>query len=287
MKLFKYLSYERIDVLQNNKIKFSSPADFNDPFEFQVSFSKVIEYDKNFEKQVRLELKKEILRKFESIPKDMCNNILTFKVKRQLIKEIKSQLIKNISDLKNNSEPTLAINASTVFSENLINKIGVLSLTEKSDNLLMWAHYATSHQGYCLGFNSDSNFFNRKRSENDEFYHIRKVIYDKNRPYKPITDLTAQDTFLTKSDDWKYEQEWRMLVSLDDANEVKRINNTNVHLYEFPAEIVTDVILGCNISEKIQLDIVEILKSKTAYKHVKLRKCRISRTEFSLDIIDL
>jgi len=222
MKLFKYLSHERIDVLQYNKIRFSSPADFNDPFEFQISFSKVIEYDKDFEKQIKTELKKEISRNLENIPKDICNEILTFNIKRRFIKEMKLRLTNKTSELKSNLDPILAINASTVLSEKLIDKIGVLSLTEKPDNLLMWAHYAASHQGYCIGFSSNSDFFNRKRSEHDEFYHIRKVVYDKNRPYKPIADLTAQDTFLTKSDDWEYEQEWRMLVSLNDANEIKK-----------------------------------------------------------------
>lgn len=36
----------------------------------------------------------------------------------------------------------------TGFDEN----IGVLSLSEKCDDLLMWAHYAQNHKGLVVGF---------------------------------------------------------------------------------------------------------------------------------------
>lgn len=31
-------------------------------------------------------------------------------------------------------------------------QFGIYSLTSKSDNLLMWSHYADSHKGFCVGF---------------------------------------------------------------------------------------------------------------------------------------
>lgn len=31
-------------------------------------------------------------------------------------------------------------------------RFGILSLTTKRDNLLMWSHYSNSHKGYCIGF---------------------------------------------------------------------------------------------------------------------------------------
>lgn len=38
-------------------------------------------------------------------------------------------------------------------------KIGILSLTENPSNLLMWAHYANSNQGFVIAFDSSHEFF--------------------------------------------------------------------------------------------------------------------------------
>ena len=40
--------------------------------------------------------------------------------------------------------------------EHAPNVIGVLSLSEKRDNLLMWAHYAAQHTGFVIGFDSEN-----------------------------------------------------------------------------------------------------------------------------------
>ncbi|MBL0525135.1 DUF2971 domain-containing protein [Aeromonas dhakensis] len=39
-----------------------------------------------------------------------------------------------------------------------INELGVVSFSETSRNLLMWAHYANEHKGMCIGF--DPNVLN-------------------------------------------------------------------------------------------------------------------------------
>lgn len=42
----------------------------------------------------------------------------------------------------------------------LINKqLGILSLTRRWDNLLMWAHYGEAHQGLVVGLNDTDDFF--------------------------------------------------------------------------------------------------------------------------------
>jgi hypothetical protein len=44
----------------------------------------------------------------------------------------------------------------------LKNQLGVLCLTEKADNHLMWIHYAQKHNGFILGFNTQARFSARK-----------------------------------------------------------------------------------------------------------------------------
>jgi hypothetical protein len=38
--------------------------------------------------------------------------------------------------------------------------VGILSLTEKRDNLLMWAHCAAQHTGYFIGFDTTHEYWN-------------------------------------------------------------------------------------------------------------------------------
>src|SRR6266700_134946 len=65
MILYKYLPPERIDVLRNRRIRFTQPADFNDPFEFRPVIKEITSEDsvkdyveKNFDQLVEKELAK-------------------------------------------------------------------------------------------------------------------------------------------------------------------------------------------------------------------------------------
>ena len=55
--------------------------------------------------------------------------------------------------------PTLILkNAEAIASS-----IGVLSLSEKCNDTLMWSHYGGQHEGVCIEFDARSTFFSRAR----------------------------------------------------------------------------------------------------------------------------
>jgi hypothetical protein len=82
----------------------------------------------------------------------------------------------------------------------LKNRLGVFCLTERSDNHLMWVHYADNHAGFILGFNTSAPFF----SENGRI--LDKVIYQSRPSVFPEPNLRA---CFYKANVWAYEQEWR------------------------------------------------------------------------------
>jgi Protein of unknown function (DUF2971) len=55
----------------------------------------------------------------------------------------------------------------------LRNRLGVLCLTERPDNHLMWVHYAHNHTGFVLGFDAHAPFFREDQRV------LRKVVYQK------------------------------------------------------------------------------------------------------------
>jgi hypothetical protein len=82
---------------------------------------------------------------------------------------------------------------------------GVFCLTEDPLNLLMWSHYASEHKGLVVGFDTSNYFFRQD---------LYKVTYKNQR----IGDITDKELLTTKSNDWMYEKEFRLIRRLHNAD---------------------------------------------------------------------
>ena len=116
---------------------------------------------------------------------------------------------------------------------NMVKGYGVLSLAAQikgSENdgpnsLLTWAHYTDGHKGMCLCF--DSSEYMKVEHDKDGFpiknyEYFRPVVYTDEYPeMKPFMFLgstkkdviadTAFGMLMTKSKEWSYENEWRII----------------------------------------------------------------------------
>lgn len=277
--LFKYLEPDRIDVLASGHIRFTQPADFNDPFEFRPVISSVTSKEE-FDMAMDEDLKTIVLEELQKLPSEIRTQISPAKlevVTRKLYEQHWPSLKTKFKEM--GSETT------SVFIDKANTLIGVLSLTEKNDNLLMWSHYAYSHKGFCIGFDNTSPFFNRRRSVVDEFYHLRKVSYSKMRPSKLVSQLNGVELFLIKSKVWEYEQEWRMCAVLEDSE--KTINTTPlpIHLFQFPNSAVKEIILGACIEKSVKENILSVVRKN--YPHITIKQAQISNEKFALEFIEL
>lgn len=95
---------------------------------------------------------------------------------------------------------------------------GIISLTETKDNLLMWSHYADQHKGMVVEFDMSNVFFNStySRKGNSHLGKVQRVLYRKERLTSVNNYLMAP--YFHKSDEWAYEKEHRLLLSLYDAD---------------------------------------------------------------------
>lgn len=277
--LFKYLAPDRIDVLASGHIRFTQPADFNDPFEFRPVISSVAskkEFDKAMDEELRTMVQKEL----QKIPLEIRKQIPT-----EQLEAVSSELYEQYWPYLEAKFKEMGNEVSRVFIDKANTLIGVLSLTEKNDNLLMWSHYACSHKGFCIGFDTNSSFFNRKRSDVDEFYHLRKVSYSKTRPTKLVSQLDGVELFLIKSEAWKYEQEWRMCAVLEDSEETISTTPFPIHLFKFPNSAVKEIILGACIENHVKENILSVVRKK--YPKIAIKQAKISTEEFDLEFIEL
>lgn len=100
---------------------------------------------------------------------------------------------------------SMEANLNRIFGERL-SRVGICSLSEVGDNVLMWSHYADSHRGVCLRFSKPARV-------DKDFYLASKVRYSTDRPVVHVMRHSEEEwvtgSLLTKAEEWGYEREWR------------------------------------------------------------------------------
>lgn len=139
----------------------------------------------------------------------------------------------------------------------------------------MWAHYAESHKGVCLGFDI---------LEEDK---IRKIVYEPDR-LKDLFDVTKpnagadKETLLkiltTKFKQWEYENEWRVFANLDDYD-----TKTGLYYVDFgPTVVLREIIVGARCSKPVG-DFAKLVKaSGKVIKPVTVIKARPDFQTFTI-----
>jgi len=147
---------------------------------------------------------------------------------------------------------------------------GICSLTSKKDNLLMWAHYADSHRGICIGFDSSQLSASAHRI-------IEKVNYSDCFPKIKMFDEGYESwgsLITTKSKLWEYEDEYR-ITKIYGARKLFKINDL----------AFKEIVFGCKISQKHREEIISIAKSKDSI--IKLYDCVTDDREFKLNLVEI
>jgi Protein of unknown function (DUF2971) len=156
---------------------------------------------------------------------------------------------------------------------------GIYCLSAKKNNILLWSHYANAHKGICVGFNTKElqEYLNHNYGkEGNEIlllrvnYHREFPYFDRKRYEDPVAFIVT--SLITKSVDWEYEEEFRLI-----SNTPLRNNFT----IDLPDGIIVEVILGALISERNKSNIIDVLKDKSF--RLKLCEAKISRSEFGLE----
>lgn len=248
MKLYKYCTFDRLDVMRNGVIRFTQPHLFNDPFELATTMGSV----------------------FGSVQRDGLSD-------QQKPRTELAQILSLMAD-------TLLTVAAKGVRSHFAERIGVLSLTEKPDNLLMWAHYGAEHRGFVIEFESTHAFFDRKESNNARYGRLCKVEYAEERPSVAMTDYNAFDGLLRKSREWEYEQEWRMFLPLESSDRQIEVGGNTVHLFAVPAECVRSVILGARSTPEDRWAMAELLVTEPRYQHVTLFEATLDEKCFGLRV---
>lgn len=280
MRLYKYFHPDRVDVLRSGMIRFTPPNAFNDPFDLKPNIQGFASRD-YWDTQFKATLTKIVEEQYAELPAEIRSRLPLATV-QQLAEAKRPQMETESFQLAEFMTPYLRSIMEAKFEELL----GILCLTEKQDNLLMWAHYTDSHQGFVLEFDGTAPFFDQRVNPEDELRHLRKVKYSPHRPTLSVSEIEHFDVFLTKSQDWEYEQEWRMLSPLASASEVIDSKPTNIHLFAFPKGVVTSVIFGCRMNDNVKAGILEVLRADSDYLMVRVFQAHVDERHYKLNIVE-
>ena len=101
-----------------------------------------------------------------------------------------------------------------VMKNEMALKRGLLCFSRAWHNPVLWSHYADRHTGLCLGFDVPDHLFQRI------FYSRKRLIIEPQAFVTPpkFDDETLVKLFFTKYSHWRYEDEVRGFVTLEDRD---------------------------------------------------------------------
>jgi hypothetical protein len=144
--------------------------------------------------------------------------------------------------------------------QKISSKYFVSCFSERWDSILMWSHYADHHKGICIQYDFTLKY---RKKENVIYPDIHPVIYT-NSVYKLSEGNNLSICILKKAKDWKYEKEWRIIITNEKGKPL---------IMNIPTPI-SSILFGSRISEK---------KKKTIYHLSKKLNFNIFQTKIVND----
>ena len=238
--MYKPPKENTLKILRNNRLWAAKPEHFNDPFDCDLEIEKDITEESVLEAARRWRNERQVA-EYKTSKLD-ADGKFTIEERKRL-----SEIVKNFEKNKNS---------------------GVVCLSEGCDSILMWSHYAQDHKGVCFEFTRAENNYLGKEER------CSPVRYE--RHYPPI-DLgqmlinqdgeTIRLMMKTKSWEWAYEKEWRLITDCGDKE------------YPLPGPI-SRIILGIRIEDKFKSCIEKLCKERS----IPYSQARKADREFRIEV---
>jgi hypothetical protein len=149
-------------------------------------------------------------------------------------------------------------------------RIGVTCFSEVRDNLLMWAHYGDKYRGICLEFST--NWMPQQITypvRYEESYPT--VSFDESLPGGDGSRF-METHFCTKSRDWKYEEEWRIIAPKEQS-------------IAYSARDLTGIYFGPDIDQQSIELVCHIVQGQK--EDLRFWKGSISNTKFHVEFEEI
>lgn len=263
-RVFKYRPANKhtLDLLRNQNVHFSFPDEFNDPFDCKVS----IDWSGSDNDVVRWAGRQKLVEKQKALSGGLswrnlpANHPIKF-----------------------------------VLEKGLDRQTMIYCVAGSPVNNLMWSHYAASHTGVCIGFRTEIHngalcilFDDESLRSLGSLYMggylpTAPVRYALGRP-KPYSVFRGnyrdiKPFLVTKSREWKYEKERRILLPAGEGlQQTIKVSTSSI------AEIYLGAKIGSSFKKKV-LSAVRLRYVRRGF-NVKVFQMHFSNTEYRLVPLD-
>jgi len=275
-RIYKFYGYRDfdLDAFAGSYLWFSKVKDFNDPFEGlyreQINFRKPEDIS---DQDVILFYKASAL--IEGFTEEQANDKAI-----SYFTEIQNDLdVQKVLIAKSLEESML-----TTIDEMESNRYCCCFVRDYKDQLaltnkLMWSHYANGLRGFALEF--ENNSLSDSFDDNHDFKTQGGIVdYKRMERIDSLNSMTdwmkgdstkgMSQVFLTKSPEWKYEQELRIL------------SNANKFYYDY--SVIRSIILGQKMPKEKLNTLMAVIHSLDLTDKVKV--ATIDKKTFNLTIVD-
>lgn len=263
-RLYHYQSFKplvRLAYIFTGKgLYFSRPRDFNDPWDCRPCFSKSglddhDEYEHTVQWFARLGRSHNTTLSEEEHLRNEQELRTNRKFLERMIDEVTNEMVDAIQD-----------------------QYRVYSLSTHPDSTLMWSHYADSCRGICLEFSVHNELFcGALPVEYHDSYQLFSVIAtDGDANIRPL---------LTKSSDWNYEDEFRLIASAPPSVFPNVLTTKNGFL-PIPAGALQSVIMGANMPSADRGVVRRLVKKSEWNVALKVANLVPDRYKFEIEIVE-
>lgn len=272
--IYKYLAMDRVEFLTDGFLRFTQPADLNDPYECLGAFPEMSS------KEQLKSLKKSVLEAKYSTDTDTPEE--------RANKEVEIYRAFSRLDVLHKNDPQFLRTFVMDLSTRAINQgLGILSLSRRWNSALMWSHYTATYKGFCVGFDRQHTFFKGRKTEIGMMNKLAPVIYSPDRVIlqEKKENYKGFEIFLTKSPDWIYEAEERLLATLGFADKITEqgSNKYPVYLFKIPFDAITELVVGHMASDELKQLIAEAASRLGVASYIT----RLSDTSFDVERVRL
>lgn len=289
---FKYATAETaLVMLQGKTLRFRNPLEFNDPFDNNVSFVRDFSLEELIEaclEEIDSIVARREFEKFSDeskiggplrmgLSKSFTNFIESFfdQFKESLRLSIPEGLSRANLE-KYNADFKKFVKDSVVFC-----------VSEQNDSLLMWAHYASQHEGVVLELACIDELDNillaaepvvyvEKFPELATIQHYvafftgqKKHLIDHRSGWKQIV--------FSKSLDWTYEKEWRVWWEDELSSQYGYLDMPQ------DPQMFKAIYLGCRIEPEMEDKIISKIRGDDKLRHMEIYKTKTCKSRYALE----
>lgn len=270
IECYRYMGSHWMESLQNAELKLADVNEFNDIFDGRGTCIN--------------ELRREAI--IHIIANSINKNGL---VDRE---EYLNRLKKELTISKDVLDSATEIVRQSVHSRQMAQEIKIICFSKPEDrnaDALMWSHYANHWKGVRLGFSLLYDIHNEidfKLSTTP--YILEPIRYSDKRPTLDLSQINTlvndpvytdffRKALITKSLEWSYESEWRLMVDRPRAV-VRYGNNKEMLFWKFHPFLLKSIDLGPGVYKEDENELLSFIQIN--YPHVKVNRVILDEIQY-------